>query len=371
MQIVAWFALLMCFVSGAYSVIAIAAGWRLRSRKDPPLTRTPKVAILKPVRGSDPAFREAIESHARMDYPDYEVLFGFGNPQDAAREVVTDLQRTYPKRAIRSYVTSTETPNRKVGVLMDLLRETDAEVIVVNDADIRVEPDYLKRIVAPLEDPQVGLVTCAYRARWNSFASHMEAIGVVTEFGPGALVAPFFGFGEYGLGSTLCFRREHLESLGGFAALSEFLADDYQLGRLTARSGKRNYLSTVVVETALSGTWSEVWAHQLRWLRTIRLSRFDGYIGIPVMQAGVWVLLAVATGQYVAAGILLLLRWATAIYAGGFVLGATHIYRDLPLIPLRDVLGFVAWLQGLSGTTVIWRDRKLTLTPEGRIRFIE
>lgn len=351
-----------CLVGGAYQGLAILAAWRFWRRRDPEPSTFPKVAILKPVRGADYAFQEAVESHTRIDYPNYEVMFGFSDPEDPAKRVVQEFP------ALRRIDVESFTPNRKVGTLMALLPHTDAEIIVVSDADIRVTPDYLRRIVAPLEDPSIGLVTCLYRARFDSLASRVEALAVATEFATGALMAPFFGFGEFGLGSTLCLRRRDLERMGGFAALAEYLADDYQMGKQIVRLGLKNHLSRLVVETALSGGWRDVWRHQVRWARTIRLSRFDGYAGVPVMQAGVWAAFALAAGLWPLAIAVLVLRLMMAAFAGGVVLGARHVLRDLWLVPLRDLAGFAVWIAGLIGTTVEWRGTRLGLEPDGRIR---
>ena len=170
---------------------------------------------------------------------------------------------------------------------------------MISDGDIRVPVGYLERVTAPLADPRVGLVTCAYSARAETWPARFEALGVATDFGPSTMVAPFVGIDEFGLGSTLVVRARDLERIGGFAALSDYLADDYQLGRRIHALGLRCVLSDVMVETHLPGdSWGEVWRHQVRWARTIRVSRAGGYAGLPIANATVWALLAAVTGRW-------------------------------------------------------------------------
>src|SRR5262249_28815295 len=151
-----------------------------------------------------------------------------------------------------------------------------------NDSDIRIQRDYLRRVIAPLADPTVGLVTCLYRGIPNeTFGSRLESLGISTDFCPGVLVARQIEEINFGLGSTLAFRRGDLRAIGGFESLADYLADDYQLGRRIAERGLKVELSDVVVNTFLPRySFSDFFSHQLRWARTIRDSRFWGYVGL-------------------------------------------------------------------------------------------
>jgi len=143
----------------------------------------------------------------------------------------------------------------------------------VNDSDIRVPPDYLRQVVAPLADASVGLVTSLYRGiAGPTLGSRLEALGISTDFVPGVLSARFLEKGlRFGLGSTLAFRRRDLEAIGGFEALLDYLADDYELGRRIAAAGKRVELSASIVSTFLPAySMREFFRHQVRWSRTIR-----------------------------------------------------------------------------------------------------
>ncbi len=363
-----WLLAVVCGLAGGYQLAAILASLRQIFRREPSAQALPPVSILKPIRGLDPGFREAIRSHAAQDYPGFETLFGVSDLSDPAVPAIRKLQAEFPERAIRLIHCHTQAPNGKVGVLIDLVREARHGLMLVNDSDIRVEPDYLRRIVVPLEDPRVGLVTCLYRASAKGFAARLEALGIATDFAPSTLVAPFVGVREFGLGSTLLFRAADLERAGGFESIAGYLADDYQLARRITGLGLRVHLSKVAVETSLQhGSWLDVWRHQLRWMRTIRVSRFDGYLGLPVTFATLWALAAGLAGYWWLAATLLILRMLMALTAGVGVLRCGITARYFPLVPLRDLIGVALWIAALRGNTVRWRDRHLRLLPGGRL----
>jgi ceramide glucosyltransferase len=358
-----------------YAIAAIAIGYQMVAllavvwRKLQAPVRVgflPRVSILKPVRGASHGFYEAIQSNATQVYPAFELLVGLSDRNDAARPSVDHLAREFSN--VRVVETEPKTPNAKAGTLIELARAASGDVLVVSDSDIVVPAGYLKRVVAPLADSAVGLVTCAYRARSETLAGRFEALGVATDFGPSTMLAPFVGVDEFALGSTLAFRRSDLERIGGFEAVADYLADDYQIGHRIHGLGLKCVLSEVIVETHLSGgSWKTVWDHQLRWARTIRVSRFGGYIGLPVTFATLWALAALLTGHpWVALGIQAM-RMVMAMVAGGWVFGSKDATRLAWLIPFRDLFGAAVWAVGLFGNSVVWAGRRLSLDSEGRI----
>ena len=320
------------------------------------------------MRTAEPGFEHAVRSNAAQDHPDFEVLFAVRSDAGDVREIIDRVAKDFPEGRLRTIPTTSIRPNRKVGALIDLARAASGEYLVVSDADIAAQPDYLRRVVAPLADPRVGLVTCIYRARGASLPGRFEALGVATEFAPGAMVAPLVGIDEFGLGATLAFRVRDLERIGGFESIADHLADDYQLGRRIHELGLKCVLSEVVVETVLaSDSWTAMWRHQVRWARTIRLSRPGGYAGMPISNATVWALLAAAAGDWPIAAVLMTLRLVMAATAGWGVLRSPEAVRLLWLVPARDVFGAAVWCAGLFGNTVEWGGSRLQLSGDGRI----
>ena len=354
-----------------YQVVALIACVAHLRRRDALSSVRPPVSILKPVSGADDHFYSAIVSHARISYPSFEMLFGVRDADDSALPHIRRLQAEFPDVSIRIVMASTDAPNRKVGILVDLEKQARHEVVLVNDSDIAVEPSYLNVVTAPLEDPAIGLVTCLYRATADSFPSKWEALGITTDFAPSTLVAPLVGVNEFGLGSTLAFRHEDLQRIGGFEAIAPYIADDYQLGKRISQSGKKVVLTRMPVETHLgAGTWQSVWDHQVRWARTIRASK-GAYLGLPITNATLWALAALVSGHVAIAAGLMLMRMVVAWIAATGVVHDRHFGKLWPLVPLRDLWGFAVWLAGILPGAVIWRGKRLTLDRQGRIASLQ
>lgn len=355
--------------SAAYWLLVIVAAlrWR-RSPASAPATASLPVSILKPVHGRDPHFYEAIRSHALQDYPQYEILFGIGRANDPAADDIRRLIAEFPARHIRLILTSTKMPNGKVGVLTDLAAQARHPLLLINDSDIRVAPDYLRQVTALLDRPHTGLVTCLYRAQSENGPGRWEALGVATEFAPSVLVARMLGSVEFALGSTMLLRAEDLRRIGGFPSIGDYLADDYQLGRRIRGLGLRVVFAPAVVETHLgSATWGEVWRHQLRWSRAIRVSRPGGYYGYLVTHATFWSIVAIAAGAWPAGVAALAIRLLAGISVGWGVLRDPAALRRACWIPFRDLWGFAIWVCGLSGNAVEWRGTRMRLSPDGKI----
>jgi ceramide glucosyltransferase len=361
-------------MAGCYYTLALfAALWGRQSCLQPPLRRRadalPGVSILKPIYGCDDRLTQAIASHAALDYPEFELLLGVRDNDTAALAEIRLAQQRFPDCTIRIVTVTTVMPNGKAGSLFDLAAAARYPILVINDADICVERDYLRSVTAPLANPQIGLVTALYRATACSFPARFEALGVATEFAPSVLVARLLGVAEFALGSTMAVRAEDLRRIGGFRAIGDYLADDYQLGAQLTRSGLHVAFADTVVETTLgAGGWADIWKHQVRWSRTIRVSRPSGYYGYVVTQATFWACVAALGGHAQIAAAVLVLRVAAGGITAGSVLKDRASAAHWWMIPLRDLFGFAVWLTAAFGRTVEWRGMRLRLTRDGRIQ---
>jgi ceramide glucosyltransferase len=369
------------FVAGAiaslayYALCLWSAARFLRTlkpaeKKIHPDKTTPPVSILKPLRGTDPKMYESFRSHCLQDYPDYEIIFGVSDAHDPAIPLVEQLRAEFPQRAIRLVVCSENLgANTKVSNLAQMIPHARHEHVIVNDSDIRIEPDYLCRVLSPLADHKIGLVTCLYRGIANSsLGSRLESLGISTDFSAGVLVAQTVERGiHFGLGSTLAFRRRDLQAIGGFEAIADYLADDYQLGARIAGLGLDVKVSEVVVDTFLPRySLRGFIGHQLRWARTVRDSRFGGYVGLGLTFGLPWAALALvfASGASWAWGLLGLtfaMRTAVAIVVGKLVLHDRQVMRLLAFIPVRDLLALVIWIVSFAGHTITWRGDRFRL----------
>jgi len=370
-------ALLGCASSAAYYGLCLGSALRFmrKSRAAGHLRATPPVSILKPLKGADREMYESFLSHCLQDYPGYEIIFGVSEEDDPAVECVRRLQQEFPNRTIALIVCPKKLgANTKISNLEQMLATAHYEYLLVNDSDIRVPPDYLRGVMAPLADERVGMVTCLYRgAAASTLGSRLESLGISADFIPGVLVARELEGGlHFALGSTMAFRRTDLARIGGFQSIVDFLADDYELGRRIAGLGLEVKLSDIVVETHLPAyDLRGFLAHQLRWARGVRDARTGGYVGLVTTFGLMWGILVVALAQgapwsWAALGVTALLRLAVAMTVGGFLLRDRAFWRNLWLLPLRDLIAFGVWVASFLGHGVTWRGDRFELK-DGRL----
>ena len=358
-----------------FYLIALLSARDFQREQKPGSGSSLPVSILKPLKGTDSQTYAALRSHCEQEYGTYEILFGVNDASDEALPLIRNLMAEFPNREI-SVVICTEVfgTNRKVSNLIHLLSRVKYQYILINDGDIRVSPRYLQALMAGFHDPEIGMVTCLYKGRpSNTFGSRLESLGIATEFAPGVLTARFLDHGlTFGLGSTLAMSRTALEKIGGFQSVVDFLADDYQLGRRAADAGFKIALSEEVVETSVPAySFGQFWEHQLRWARTMRVSRPPGYRGLAFTYGLPWAILlaVVAPSSWWAWTLLasaLLTRCAVALHIGMGILRDEHVLPNLWLLPVRDVLALAIWIASYAGNTVTWRGEEFRLE-QGRM----
>lgn len=363
-----------CVSSAIYYFVCLwtAAAFLQRRRNTVLVSRggfRPPISVLKPLKGTDPEMYESFRSHCLQDYPEYELIFGVSDPADPAVASVDWLRRDFPEREIKLiFCPEILGPNVKVSNLEQMAQAARYEYLVVNDSDIRVEEDYLERIVGPLADERVGMTTCLYRGVAEpTLGSKLEALGIA-DFCSSVLVAEQFERGlHFGLGSTLAFRKRELNRIGGFKSIVGFLADDYELGRRVADLGLGVVLSDVVVETHLPAYDVHAFiSHQLRWARGVRDARRSGYIGLIATFGIAWAVLAVivaggAPWAWLVLAALLLLRTSVGLIVCRSVLQDEDAVERLWLLPLRDLIAFAVWIASFTGHTVTWRGDRFRL----------
>ena len=346
----------------AYNLVVIWAAESYRREPLPPAPAVlPAVSILKPLCGASPWLYECLASYCRLDYPEYELLCCTARADDSAVDVVHRLRAEYPN--VRLFVADrTYGANGKIDNLDKMYREMRHDILAVSDDDIIAPPDYLRRLVAELQ-PDVGVVSCPYRGRpGTTAASAFEALGIAGEFFGGVFVARKMEGLRFALGSTMLMRRERVEEIGGFPALADYLADDYELGARIAARGYRNVLSRVIVDTQLpSDSWGTMLAHQFRWMRTQAISRPGGYIGLGVTYGSLWSIGTLAfTGV---AALPWVLAWITARclacwWIGVRLLDDPTVRRWWWLAPVRELLTASLWMMSLFRRTVTWRGER-------------
>jgi len=341
----------------------------------------PGVTLLKPLKGCDHATESCLRSWLEQDYPgEVQVLFAVASPDDPVCAVVQRLLADFPGRDARLVICrDLRGPNLKVAKLAELAGLARHAIFVVSDADVRVPSDFLVNLASPLKDPGVGMVNCFYRLVDSvTAAMRWEAVGVNADFWSQVLQAQSLKPLDFALGAVMGVRRECVEAIGGFWALREVLADDYQLGRRVAAGGRRIALCPVVVECR-SGPmgWRQVWRHQLRWARTIRVCQpipyFFSLLGNVTLWAFLWAGLAPGPCSAGAAAFFVASRWLFASRMqrrfGARPCGGQDGPASVPgwYLPLRDLLQFAVWLTAFCGSTIEWRGEVMRLRSDGTL----
>jgi ceramide glucosyltransferase len=339
-----------------------------------PMSFAPPVSILKPIRGLDPDAYENFASFCRQDYPDYEMLFCVGAPNDPVLPVIERLQRDFPERQIRViFQNGNRGSNDKVAKLARLTSEARHETLVISDSDVRVRPDYLRRVVAPLADPHVGAVTCFYvSAGEKTLTDRLQTVGMISDFYAGILVARELDGVKFALGPTIVTRRAQLAEFGGYAALQDRPADDLLVGRFIAEQGHTvELLSYKILTVADYRSMGELWAKRLRWLTVMRHMRPWGHLGLVFTEGLPWCLVAVAIHPTVGTalafpGFYLLLRAAMTWEIGIRGLEERGLWPKMLLIPVWDALAFCLWIASFFRRRVRWRDAEYWIR-EGKL----
>ncbi|MGK7878363.1 MAG: bacteriohopanetetrol glucosamine biosynthesis glycosyltransferase HpnI [Xenococcaceae cyanobacterium] len=334
----------------------------------------PPITILKPICGLDDNTYKNFASFCRQDYPEYQIIFSVRDAQDPCVEVVKQIIKDFPEVDIQLVVSDrTIGTNLKVCNLANAETKAKYSILLLADSDIRVGADYLKRVIQPMRDPTVGVVTCLYRPLTQGWVANLEAIGVSTEYLAGVLVAHKLEGIKFALGPTIAIRKNALEAVGGFLAIADYLADDFQLGYLPTQAGYKVVLSDYIIDHEIATeSLMDLIHRQTRWYLCTRVSRPWGYLGL-ILSHGtatslIFLMATVGSGLGWA---VLLTTWSMRLIMAWVV--GVHLLQDpvakkfLWLVPLRDLISFGLWCYCIVGNTFEWRGRKLKLTKNGKL----
>jgi ceramide glucosyltransferase len=362
----------------------------------------PAVTLFKPLKGCDAATRDCLRSWFAQEYPgEVQILFGVTAADDPVCEVVGQLAREFPARDAQLVVCGPPAgANAKASKLAELERYAKHDMRVISDADVRVPPDFLANALAPLREPAVGLVHCFYRlSNPSTPAMQWEAVAVNADFWSQVLQSRSLKPLDFALGAVMVTRRAQLEEIGGFAALQDCLADDYQLGHRIARRGLRIALSPVVVECwDPPMTWRAVWRHQLRWARTIRVCEpvpyFFSILSNVTFWALLWFLVALPDSavrgagsdpgpvpgaltievQFPVCAMMAMACVAIRIVAAGDL--QRRLTRSLThlgwfwMTPIKDLLQAAVWVGAFLGNRIEWRGQQFRLRRDGTLKKV-
>lgn len=338
--------------------------------------RWPAASILKPVFGLEKNLAENLRSACMQEYPDYQVVLSLQRLDDPALPVVREVEREFgPERVTVVVADSEPVVNGKIQNLILGLGAARHDILVISDSDIALRPDYLKTMVAPLDDPSVGCVCTPYRAvRGDRWFERLELLTLNAEFVVNVMFACVTGASGFCLGASTALRRSTLEQIGGLEALADYLVEDFEMGRRIRARGLELVLQPYFVDSVIGlggpGDW---WRHHVYWDQNTRAARPGGFFFTVLTRAVPFALLFAAARLFDSVGLAvlaatLLVRFATtAVSLGPWGMNDREGLRGMWLLPLRDVAGLVAWALALTKTRFEWRGLEFGLTRGGRI----
>jgi ceramide glucosyltransferase len=381
-------------IEGARRFRREAVRQELRLREQPEFL--PAMSLFKPLHGSEPGLEVNLRTFFEQDYMRHvamaggaavengvsrvEVLFCARNEADEGLEIARRVAAEYPEITTR-FVTSGEpwAANAKVCSLAAMAKVATHDVWVISDSDVRVTPDYLRRMGLLFADEQVGCATCLYRGvvTEGGLWSQLEAVGMTVEMSSGICVASLLEPVRFALGPTMVTRRARVEEMGGFESMGEYCADDFVLGNRIAKNGYKVVLSGNAIDhLVLHAGFLDSMKHQVRWMKSTRFSRPKGHFGM-------FLTFGVPFGVMAWAGALLLgmpvLGWCALLgsvlgrslqawVVGKYVVRDRRVWAAMVLFPVRDLIGLMLWALSYASNRILWRGEVYELVEGGRMR---
>lgn len=369
---------LICLCSAGYLFFAIIAVELFNHKRKKSIRSNdfqPAVTVLKPIYGLDPELIKNLRSFCQQDYPDYQIIFGLHSSNDLALPIVRKIIKEFKNIDI-SYVVDSRLygANHKVSNLMNMCPTAKHDFILIADSDMRVAKDYLSNVMSPFADATVGAVTCLYSgSARGKLASSLNAMFINAWFLPSVLISRLLQPIKYCLGATMVVRRNLLNEIGGFKALSNYLADDYMLGKLISDLGYKIHLSDLVVENIVEeATIKDLINHELRWARTLRRVEPLGY-ALTFLTDTLVISSITAFTVYAATHnltwsllpVLLVLMARVTLHIRTKQITGSKSAGSIWFIPLRDLLSFSIRVISFTGTSIQWRNNSFNVDQAG------
>lgn len=357
----------------ALTVQALAV---LRARRTPvPRPKAPTgLSVLKPLCGLDEALEQNLEHFARMTGPTVELLLGVKDVDDPAFQVARRVAQRFPGHVHVVVQRGAPVMNPKVNQLVTLAKAARFELLMVSDSNAWLDPEALDEVRAHFDDPTVGCVANPVSGRGHeSVGALMDNLHLAAGIGAGQLAAKRLVDVDLVVGKSMTLKRDVLESMGGFAAFGDYAAEDFAIAQAVRHQGLRNVIAS-----------NPVWNVAVR--RSVR-SFFERYRRWAVLQrTGVSLPVSLAHGL-VNPWPLSLIGWAlapspeaalvsVAVLSArlGLDLLAAHLMQFSPvtpatalLVPMKDVLLFLAWVEALFRRSILWRGNRLEVEPGGKL----
>ena len=379
LDLIGWIFLIPTIGGSIYVILCLLAVLRFRTRRQRPspfqFTSLPPVSILKPVHGIEKHQRANLRSTCIQDYPDFQVVFSVQEKDDPAIPLLKEIQAEFGSDRVTVAIENRRAgTNGKINNMIGGLSYARHEILVISDSDVRLNPDYLKTIVAPLADPAVGCVCTLYKAASaDSWFEKLELLTLNADFMANVVFAHVSGASKFCLGASVAVRRSTLQDIGGLEALADYLVEDYEMGRRIWLSGRKIVVVPYFVDTIVDlKTPSQWWSHQVYWDQNTRAARPVAFFATAIIRSTPFALLFASSRRGDAIGLavfggVLLLRMVTAAVILGWGMRDREGLKSLALLPFRDLAALVSWFLAFTKKTTIWRGTQFTLTRDGRL----
>ncbi|MDJ0659998.1 MAG: bacteriohopanetetrol glucosamine biosynthesis glycosyltransferase HpnI [Crocosphaera sp.] len=368
-----WLCLIPVIGGSVFSLLTVATVKRFFKRSPQNNHFTPPVSVLKPVRGLEKNLKHNLRTIATQDYPNYQVIYSVQDPQDPAYPIIKGIQAEFGSDRISVVISRVEAgANGKVNNLLGAMEAANHDIIIISDSDTRLQPDYIKTIVNPLANPDVGCVCTPFKVtKADSWYEKMELLTMNADFMPSVMFAEVTGASNSCLGPSIAIRRSTLDKLGGLESLADYLVEDYEIGRRVWTSGQKMvllpYMIDVVVDLA---SWKNWWSHQVYWDQNTYLARQGAFVSTILIRSIPFALIfALLRWDFIGLEVLvatILVRMITAFMVARTMKDKETI-KNLYLLPFRDVVGLIFWGLAFTQRTVIWRGVEFKLTSHGKM----
>jgi ceramide glucosyltransferase len=378
-HVLEWILLAPALAGSVYVVLCLLAVLRFRRRRQTPagpgFASWPGVTVLKPVHGLEKNQRENLRSTCLQDYPEYQVVFSVQDRDDPAIPLLEELAAEFgPERVTVAVDDRRPGTNGKINNMAGGIVHARHEVLVISDSDVRLRPDYLKAIVAPLADPEVGCVCTLYKAACaTTWFEKMELLTLNADFMASVVFAHISGASKFCLGASAALRRSTLEAIGGLDSLADYLVEDYEMGRRIWSSGRKLVVLPYVIDTVVDlKSPAQWWNHQVYWDQNTRAARPFAFFATAIIRSTPFALLHALARRADLFGLAVLgavvaIRMVTAAGILGWGFRDREGLKSLALLPLRDLAALVSWLLAFVKRTTIWRGSEFILTRDGRL----
>ena len=360
-----------------YTVLAAVLIGRFFARPVAEPTSFPPVTVVKPLHGNEWALLANLHSFCQQDYPGpVQFLFGVHDSNDPALNAVDEIRRLYPD-AHMTVVADARLygPNRKISNILNMLPQAQHDVLVFADSDVSVEPGYLRHLVGELQNPDVGLVTCAYRGQPDpGFWPRLSAKAINYHFLPGVVTGLTLGLARPCFGQTIAMRRDTLEKIGGFAPFVHHLAEDHAIGEAVRMIGEKVVIPPFAIAHAcVEASATQLISHELRWSRTIRSIDPLGHFGSALMHPLAFALLAVLlsgamTWSWLLVPAAICARLALKMLSDRALRQA---HGGLWLLPFWDLVSFAIFVVSFRSSRVMWRGFRFDVDGDGLLTAVQ